>query len=121
MSYYETECFPLRELKARVKDNLYPFINIERKTIIRKDGRYRVQLTLTTRQGDKKNISLLLSIDRNDGKPPVYYVNNKSFDNITKSIQKINEMQKELDGIMENDPEKIDDEVTLHEPSLIDT
>lgn len=117
MSYYEDKCFPASQLKTKIGQELYPFVNIQSKTIVKKDKRNRLQLVLQSRTGERKTISLLLSIEYppkgTDGTGNKYFINTQSFENVVEGHKKMNIMQKELDSQIFEDI-SFDDNEILH-------
>lgn len=133
MSYYEDKCFPASQLKTKIGQELYPFVNIQSKTIVKKDKRNRLQLVLQSRTGERKTISLLLSIEYPPSFPSAegqskvfesktgsatgtgnkYFINTQSFENVVEGHKKMNIMQKELDSQIFEDISFDDDEI-LH-------
>jgi hypothetical protein len=98
LSYYETACFPISKLKSKIQEGLYPFTNIHSKSIVKKEKKNRLQLTLANRNGERKQVSLLLSVEYGkDGAKNKYFINTMSWDNVVVAYNKLVSMQKELD------------------------
>jgi hypothetical protein len=98
MSYYDEKCFPISNLKTKIQEGLYPFTNIHAKSIVKKDKKNRLQLTLANRNGERKTVSLLLSVEYGkDGTKNKYFINTMSWDNVVVAYKKLVSMQNELD------------------------
>lgn len=114
MSYYETACFPISQLKSKIVKDLYPFTRIQSKQIVKKDRKNRLQITLLNRNNDRKQFSFLLSVQyaappsaslHNGDNPSAvgveknkYYINTQSFENAVAAHKKMVNMQNELDA-----------------------
>ena len=107
-TYYEAKCFPISQLKKKIEQDLYPFNKIEKKAIVKKEKKNRLSLTLQNRDGDRKTVSLLLSVQyaekNTQNEKNKYFINTMSWDNVVAAFKRLQAMQKELDEELLNDP-----------------
>lgn len=107
-SYYDEFCFPVSLIKGKIRKSFYPYSEIEQKTVTRKEGKTRLNLTLkNVKTNERKYISLLLCVKKNkdeNGKqlsPPQYYIHTKSFENAIDSHKRLKDMQDDLNREIE--------------------
>lgn len=119
--YYADECFTIATLQGKLIKDFYPFTKIQNKQIIKKDRKNRLVLNLEDKNGNRKNLSLLLSVEypklNPDGSynrttPPKFHINKKSFDNAVEALKNHQALEKELNKqFSSDDVEVVEDDI----------
>ena len=118
--YYSSECFAVKDLAAMLKKDFYPFTKIQSKHIVKKDRKNRIVLNLEDMHGNRKNLSLLLSVEYppinpdgslNKTTPPKFHINKKSFSNAVEALRNHQALEREMNKQFGSDPESVDVQV----------
>lgn len=120
--YYKDECFAVKDLAAMLKKDFYPFTKIESKHIVKKDRKFRIVLNLEDMNRNRKNLSLLLSVEYppinpdgslNKTTPPKFHINKKSFSNACEALRNHQALEREMNKQFggSDDVQMVDDEI----------
>jgi hypothetical protein len=121
--YYKDECFTVDKIPAMIRSEFYPYTKIVQKRIVKKDRKNRIILDLEDKFGNRKNLSLLLSVEyppiNQDGSlnrttPPRFHINKKSFSNAVEALRNHQALEREMNkqfGSADATVEVVDDEI----------
>ena len=125
--YYTSECFSVDKLPAMLRSEFYPYTKIVQKKIAKKDRKNRIILDLEDKFGNRKNLSLLLSVEYppinpdgslNKTTPPKFHINKKSFSNAVEALKNHQALEREMNKQFGSDSvesdavvEGVDDEI----------
>jgi len=103
--YYKDECFTVDKIPAMLRSEFYPYTKIVQKKIVKKDRKNRIILDLEDKFGNRKNLSLLLSVEYppinpdgslNKTTPPKFHINKKSFSNAVEALRNHQALEREM-------------------------